>query len=263
MEHHDALRLRFVQEGGNWKQSFAEPTDEVPFTIVDLSEVPVAEQTKKIEEIADKAQRSLDLANGPLLRAVYMNLGDDQGGRLLIVIHHLVVDGVSWRILLEDLQQAYMQIKEGKKVRLPLKSTSYKYWSERLQEYAYSTTLVEEADYWLKQLSIEVPTLPKDFPAGQNKEKTTTSVTVSLSEEETQVLLQKLPSLYKTQINDVLLTALAEAVHDWIGERTLLVNMEGHGREDLFEDVDLTRTVGWFTSMYPVLLDTRGSSSPL
>ncbi|MGF9909648.1 non-ribosomal peptide synthase/polyketide synthase [Brevibacillus porteri] len=259
--HHDALRLRFYHQDGKWKQINEEWTDIIPFTLEELGHLPYEEQVKRIGEISEEAQASLHLSEGPLLRAVYFNLGSEQEGRLLIVIHHLAVDGVSWRIITEDLNKASTQLLQGKQVQLPPKTSSYKYWAEKLKEYAQSDSLREEADYWLSSLDTEVNALPKDYENGKNRELTAKMVSVALTQEETKVLLQELPSIYQTQINDVLLTALAEAIFVWTGNQTSLVHLEGHGREELFDDVDLSRTLGWFTSMYTILLDTRGTTS--
>ncbi|HBZ82358.1 non-ribosomal peptide synthase/polyketide synthase [Brevibacillus parabrevis] len=259
--HHDALRLRFYHQNGAWKQAGAEWTDIIPFYVVELGDLPANQQVEQIEKLSGEAQASLHLADGPLLRAVYFDMGAGQEGRLLIVIHHLAVDGVSWRIITEDLNKACNQLLQGKQVQLPPKTSSYKYWAEKLVEYAASDSLTEEADYWLSRLDTEVAALPKDYEHGQNRELAARTVSVALTQEETKVLLQELPAVYQTQINDVLLTALAEAVFVWTGNQTTLVHLEGHGREDIFDDVDLSRTVGWFTSMYTILLDTRGTSS--
>ncbi|WJQ84451.1 linear gramicidin non-ribosomal peptide synthetase LgrC [Brevibacillus brevis] len=259
--HHDALRLRFYHQDGKWKQIHEEWTDIIPFTVEELGHLPHEEQVKRIGEISEEAQASLHLSEGPLLRAVYFDLGSEQEGRLLIVIHHLAVDGVSWRIITEDLNKASTQLLQGKQVQLPPKTSSYKYWAEKLTEYAQSDSLREEADYWLSSLDTEVNALPKDYENGKNRELTAKMVSVALTQEETKVLLQELPSIYQTQINDVLLTALAEAIFVWTGNQTSLVHLEGHGREELFDDVDLSRTLGWFTSMYTILLDTRKTTS--
>ncbi|TGV15646.1 non-ribosomal peptide synthetase, partial [Mesorhizobium sp. M00.F.Ca.ET.186.01.1.1] len=253
--HHDALRLRFYHQNGAWKQTGAEWTAIIPFYVVELGDLPANQQVEQIEKLSGEAQASLHLADGPLLRAVYFDMGAGQEGRLLIVIHHLAVDGVSWRIITEDLNKACNQLLQGKQVQLPPKTSSYKYWAEKLVEYAASDSLTEEADYWLSRLDTEEAVLPKDYEHGQNRELSARTVSVALTQEETKVLLQELPAVYQTQINDVLLTALAEAVFVWTGNQTTLVHLEGHGREDIFDDVDLSRTVGWFTSMYPVQLD--------
>ncbi|NEQ20420.1 MAG: amino acid adenylation domain-containing protein [Microcoleus sp. SIO2G3] len=260
LEHHDALRLRFVPQESGWQQVNAHPDGVMPFTYVDLSAVPETEQESTLSAIATDLQTTLDLSSGRVLRIALFNLGTSQ--RLLLVIHHLVVDGVSWRILLEDLQTAYQQLSQGQAIQLPPKTTSFKHWAERLTEYAQSEALQQELDYWLTQSRRQIALLPVDFPGGDNTVAHSNTISISLSQEETQALLQDVPAAYQTQINDVLLTALVQAVKQWTEESLLLVDLEGHGREEIFEDVDLSRTVGWFTTLFPVLLDIGAASSP-
>ena len=261
LAHHDALRLRYTFADGQWKQTYADVDSEVPLQVEDLSMSPPAQQARKIEKLAQQAQASLDLQNGPLLKAVYFDLGYDRPGRLLMVIHHLAVDGVSWRILIEDLQTAYGQAEKGNKIQLPPKTTSYKAWAEKLHKYASSERMLVDQDYWLKAADeLAGHPLPVHDWA-ENTEANGRMLTIHLEEEETDALLQKVPSRYRVQINDILLTALALAYGKWTGESALLVNLEGHGREELFEDVDLSRTIGWFTSMYPLLIQLEPNTS--
>ncbi len=263
LEHHDALRLRFTSEQSTWRQVNRGMGGTVPFALMDLSTLPESEQSPAIEAAAARTQASLDLSEGPLMRVVMFELGEGRPARLLIVIHHLAVDGVSWRILLEDLQMAYDQISRGEAVSLPLKTTSYKRWAERLAEYAQSPEIQEESNYWLDDARSHVEPLPRDFPDGINSIASGRDVTIWLGAEDTRTLLQEVPAIYQTQINDVLLMALAQSFGKWTGAQLLLVDLEGHGREEIVGDVDLSRTVGWFTSIYPLLLDLRGIQSPL
>jgi amino acid adenylation domain-containing protein/non-ribosomal peptide synthase protein (TIGR01720 family) len=253
--HHDALRLRFVQQDGKWQQYNSDVWDEVSLAIADLSHLPQTEQLKAIADKAEAAQRTLNLADGSLMRVVLFQLGNSPG-RLLIVIHHTAVDGISWRILLEDLSNAYKQLEVGKSIQLPAKTTSFKDWVTRLQDYARSQKLRSELDYWLDSMRFPTASLPLDYTADAQDNTVAFSQILStyLSVEQTRALLQDVPSAYNTQINDVLLTALVQTFTRWTGSHSLLIDLEGHGREDLFEDVDLSRTVGWFTSIFPVLL---------
>ncbi|MEH1899089.1 MAG: condensation domain-containing protein [Nostoc sp.] len=261
--HHDALRLRFVQQGGQWQQYNSDVDDDLSLGIADLSSLPQAEQLRAIAARADEAQRTLNLANGPLMRVILFNLGNPPG-RLLIVIHHLAVDGISWRILLEDLSTAYKQLNSGNKIQLPAKTTSFKDWAIRLQDYAGSQGLHSELDYWLHSKLFAVTPLPLDYSAvaSENTVGSSRIVSVSLSGKQTQALLQDVPGAYNTKINDVLLTALVQSFAGWTGDDSLLIELEGHGREDLFEDIDLSRTVGWFTSIFPVYLKLGGLHHP-
>ncbi|MEW6736735.1 MAG: condensation domain-containing protein, partial [Acidobacteriota bacterium] len=256
--HHDALRLRFVQSESGWQQFYAEPINEIPLLTVDLSAMSEQQKGIVIEETAAQLQASLDFTNGPLLRVAFFNMGIDQPGRLLIIIHHLAVDGVSWRILLEDLQLAYDQLSMGEEIILPSKTTSYKSWATRLNEYADSPVLQQELDYWLK-LSCRaqelVSSLPTDYSLGPNSRGSACTISFSLSAAETTVLLQEVPEVYHTQVNDLLLTALVLTLSQWSGKTLQLISLEGHGREEIFEGVDTSRTVGWFTTLFPVLLE--------
>lgn len=254
--HHDALRLRFSSSETGWQQVHAGPDLDIPLASIDL---PLDSHQEAVETKAIELQASLNLSSGPLMRAILFNLGQTQ--RLLIVIHHLVVDIVSWRILIEDLQTAYQQLQRGEAMKLPPKTTSFKQWAEQLQLYAQTPDLLKDSSYW-QTLSSPVSHIPVDYPAGANTVGSARSVSVRLSTSETQTLLQDVPAVYRTQIDDVLLTALVQAFAGWTGLSSLLVDLEGSGREVQFEGVDLSRTVGWFTTIYPVLLSLETADNP-
>ncbi|MGH7998033.1 MAG: amino acid adenylation domain-containing protein [Brasilonema sp.] len=260
LKHHDVLRLRYNLQESSWQQVNADFDEIVPLTLLNLSTVSEIEQKSTISTAAAELHSSLNLSSGPLLRIALFDLGTTKSQRLLIIIHHLVVDGVSWRVLLEDLQTAYKQLSQGEAIALPPKTTSFKHWAERLQEYAQSQALHQELDYWLTEVPRQIVQLPVDFPSADNTVALANIISVALSQQETQALLQEVSAVYQTQINDVLLIALVQAVEQWTGARSLLVNLEGHGREEIFDDVDLSRTMGWFSTIFPVFLDIRESS---
>jgi amino acid adenylation domain-containing protein/non-ribosomal peptide synthase protein (TIGR01720 family) len=262
MQHHDVLRLRLVADKNDWRQSIAGDDGSAPFEELDLSSLSETEQSAAIATKATKLQTSLNLSEGPLLRTVFFGLGDHKPGRFLIVLHHLAVDGVSWRILLEDMETAYRQAAKGNEIELPPKTTAFKTWAERLTEYARTDEPRLELEYWLAMAAREADHLPTDFSAGDNVVGSERSVLIALTPEETSAVLQDVPHAYRTRVNEVLLTALAQAVELWSGSRLLLVDIEGHGREDLFEDVDLSRTVGWFTTVFPVALELPRAADP-
>ncbi|MNW26219.1 Linear gramicidin synthase subunit D [compost metagenome] len=255
LAHHDALRLTFTRAETGWEQTNGDLPEQLPFEVLDLSDLQPEEQQVAIESAAAEIQAGFKITEGVLLRAVYMNLGLERYGRLLLVIHHLGVDGVSWRILIEDLHAAAGQLLEGKAVQLPEKTTAFRDWAGKLSEYAASDVLRNEADYWLAQAGKRTGQLPSDFRQGPNTIESSRDHVTFLTPTETRVLLQDVPLAYRTQINDVLLTALLRAMTRWTGQQRLLLHLEGHGREDMFEEVDLSRTVGWFTSMFPVVLE--------
>jgi amino acid adenylation domain-containing protein/non-ribosomal peptide synthase protein (TIGR01720 family) len=262
LEHHDSLRLRFVETPSGWRQHIAAPGGDAPLRVVDLSELHTAERGIAFEYAAAGAQASLDLTNGPIIRAVLFRMGCDAPGRLLMIVHHLGVDAVSWRILMEDFEAAYMQLRRGARAELPGKTTSFKRWAERLNEFAGSDAVRGEADYWLNEIGGGVDRLPVDFRDGANLEESASTVSCSLGEWQTRRLLRDVPEVYHTQINDALLAALAEAFARWTGRGPLLVEMEGHGREEIIEGVDLSRTAGWFTTAFPVKLAPGASFKP-
>ena len=250
---HDALRLRFQQRDGTWQADHAEPSDQDLLQTIDLSRLDAPQQTAAIEQYGERLQAGLDLSTGPLLRAIYFQLGE-QPGRLMLVCHHLIVDGVSWRVLLEDLQTVYTQLMQGQAPRLGAKSSSWKQWSHRLQEYAGSAALQEERAFWQRQEASAAAPLDVDFPQGDATLASDASATAELSVESTNALLTRVPAAYRTQINDVLLASLACALGDWTAQPCMTIDLEGHGREDLFADLDTSRTIGWFTSTYPLQL---------
>ncbi len=261
IEHHDALRLRFDLHDGQWRQHNApcdsKPSEDLLWT-VDLQEVAQDQLASVISQHATEAQSSLNVGAGPLLRAVYFDLGAEQPARLLMVVHHLAVDIVSWRILLEDLLAAYYQLGGASKAELPLKTTSYQAWAQRLKEYAQSPQVSQEADFWL-QAAAGVKPLPVEW-SGANTFASLQETVVTLDPALTARLLKETPQAAGAQVNDVLLAALGKTFADWTGESRMLVNLESHGREDLFKDLDLSRTVGWFVSLYPVTIETPNAS---
>ncbi|SFJ64582.1 amino acid adenylation domain-containing protein [Thermoflavimicrobium dichotomicum] len=251
--HHDALRLRYKRQGETWHQYLAEPEEGVPFVYHDLRNLNASLQKERIEQIANQVQASLDFINGPVFQVVYFDLGEQEPDRLLFVAHHLVVDGVSWRILLEDFQTVYEQLSQFQTVRLPAKTTSYKEWAEQLRRYAQTEEVKAELAYW-QAAPQEISEIPVDFHEGANTEGSAEYIHVALTPAETQALLKQVPAIYRTQVQEVLLTALVRSLASWTRQSTVWIDLEGHGREEIVEGVDLSRTVGWFTSVYPVCL---------
>ncbi|HEV2148046.1 MAG TPA: amino acid adenylation domain-containing protein, partial [Longimicrobiaceae bacterium] len=259
LEHHDALRARFAPAGEGWRQEIAAAADGVPVVRLDLAGLPEAEQGGALERAAAELQAALRLERGPLLRAALFERGEGRTQRVLLVVHHLVMDGVSWRVLMEDLEAACDALSRGVRPALPPRTTSWRHWAERLAAHADAPEVRAQAGFWTAAVRDLPPPLPLDFRRGPNLEGTVESVAVSLDPEETRALLQEVPPVYRTRVDEVLLAALARAFASWTGDARLRVELEGHGREELFPDVDLSRTVGWFTTQYPVLLDLRGA----
>ncbi len=272
--HHDALRLRFVGGDGGTGEvrqiHAAAGSGEAPLASVDLAALPAARRPAAMERAAAALQGSLRLAAGPLLRAACFELGAGEPQRLLVIVHHLVVDGVSWQPLLEDLGVAYGQLARGEAPRLPAKTSSFKAWAERLRQHAGSPAVAAELETWLAVVPAELAPLPRDRQDGGNREAMRRTVRVELPAAATRALLRRQrpgsPGGPGAQggaaIEAALLGALALAFRSWTGQPGLLVDLEGHGREDLFDDLGLWRTVGWFTTEYPVRLRLDAGDGP-
>ena len=247
VQHHDGLRLRFEQRDGLWTQHYAEAQADQP-----LLWQREASSDAEAEALCDEAQRSLDLSRGPLLRGLHLRQAG-KADRLLLAIHHLVVDGVSWRILLEDLLAAYRQLEAGQAVRLQSKSVSYKQWTEALRDWTQSAAAQSELAAWQERLAGDALLLPRELDGQSANHGDKREVRLNLEAAETKRLLQA-PARLGVRIDALLLTALTRALCRWSGQAGLRVNLEGHGREALAGELDLSRTVGWFTSLYPLQL---------
>ncbi|MDQ1354076.1 MAG: hypothetical protein QG657_4385, partial [Acidobacteriota bacterium] len=255
--HHDALRMTYETDWENRKVIQIDHGANYPLS---LEEYEINGPTDNLELLAEKMQASIDLGKGPLMKLGLFHLND--GDRLLIVIHHLVIDGVSWRILFEDIETLYGQYRRGQKLVLPPKTDSFKLWSEKLSAFANSKTFLKEKTYWQKIESAEPLPLPKDFEVHDNYIKDTGSVSFTLEEAETERLLTKINKAFGTEINDILLTALGISIKRTFGQDLLAIALEGHGREEILEGIDISRTVGWFTGLFPVLMDISDAGDP-
>ncbi|NMK49941.1 non-ribosomal peptide synthetase, partial [Achromobacter sp. Bel] len=258
--HHDSLRLRFYEACQGWTQRYAE--DEAP---ADLLWTAHAADTDDLAARCDDAQRSLTLSQGPLLRALAVRMGDGTD-RLLLAIHHLAVDGVSWRILLEDLQSAYQAARQGGRAQLPAKTAHYGEWTRHVAGLPAGIDAAER-EYWQcvarDATAGAGPAWLTDAMDQPGREGEREQLGFSLDPATTQALLRQAPLAYRTQINDLLLTALAQALTEQSGadaSARIRIDIEGHGREAGPDAPDIARTVGWFTTLYPVALDARGES---
>ena len=250
--HHDALRLRFERDDGGWQQSYAGPAAGRPGLAVDLAALPPERRDGALSAVAGRLQAGFDLASGALLRAVLFELG---GGcqRLFLVAHHLVVDGVSWRILVDDLQSTIGAVRRGEPLALPPKSASYRDYSAALQRTAALPATTEEAAYWLGEDRLQIEPPPVDGADGPAREGDARTVRRRLDAATTRALLNEAPAAYRASIEELMLTAFAAALASCWSRRRLLVDVERHGRD--VDGLDLSRTVGWFTVVVPMLLE--------
>lgn len=255
MTQHDGLRARFSQDAGGWSQDFAAPgTLQVPIGRAMIDTDSQACLDDFLHSALPDMQDQIDLSSGPLLRGMIIDVSDSEQPFLLLVCHHLAVDAVSWWVLAEDLEQAYVGLAAGAPVRLGPKTTSLRHWAQALGRYAESGPAIETLALWETPPPQGSLALPRDEGlSGHNDQDTTDSYTLTIDAGVTRSLMTDAVSMWRVQPQDLLLTALAEVITEWSGCSDVLVDLEHHGRETISDEVDLLRTVGWFTSVYPVL----------
>jgi non-ribosomal peptide synthase protein (TIGR01720 family) len=259
IDHHDALRLRGRWHEGQWHQEIGQTGEAVQMGELDLSHIASVEQERAIEDIALRLQEQLDLERGPICRCMFFSATSASRPRLLMVVHHFAVDAVSWRILLEDLQHACGNIHGQRKAVMPPKTSSFRTWTERLTQYADAPSVRDEIAYWMAMNTADSGRIPRDFTGGHNLSGSARTIRRHLTCEDTQALIQQVSVNCHLRPNEILLCALARVITRWTGRHYARIDVESHGREPLFDDVDLSRTVGWFTSVFPTVL--RGMPS--
>ncbi|KAF6626198.1 amino acid adenylation domain-containing protein, partial [Paenibacillus sp. EKM208P] len=259
LAHHDYLRTVLKQSNESIKAWNRKISSEnlYSLTVYDLDDCIDLPGT--IERLANQTQGALNLNHGPLINVAIFKTSS--GDHLLISVHHFIIDMVSWRILLEDFSTVYKQVRNHKEIKLPNKTSSFQDWASSLLQYAQSEKLIEEKKYWNKIFERNYNQLPKDFKENKGTVTTSETVTVSLSSKDTKALLKNSHQTYNTEINDLLLVALGMSVKKWANINDIIINLEGHGREQLFNHLNITRTVGWFTTQYPVVLNMEESSN--
>lgn len=259
-ETHQAFRLRFRQTENGWTQQLADDSNGLIFDIVNLTDISKPELSERLQVVATQFQAKLNLESGPLFRAVYFQTDENTSDKLLLIIHHLIVDGVSWRVILNDLAIACDALQKGQEISLSANSVGFPQWTHHLHTLRKNSHWEKEVDFWKTQ---QVPNtaLPLDFPKGiaDNKESSATQIECNFSKDETDSLLYELPRTRKLRIQEVLLTTLLDVVTEWTGESKLLIALESHGRENDFTAIDVSDAVGWFTSLFPCKLEkTKG-----
>ncbi len=255
LRHHDALRLSFRRTSTAWEQRNGSIEEVSPlFTVVEVPNVSADQQASFIHQTTADVQASLQIEEGKVAAMVFFAVPNG-APELLVAIHHLAVDGVSWRTLVEDIKTAYAQLSESSMICFAPKTTSFRTWSGALSEYAQSAALKAELEHWLK-IPARHPPLPRDVDGGRNDVASARTHTVTFGEEQTRALLQKAPAALGVALDQVLVAALARALSEWSGEGSVLIELEGHGREEVVAGVDISRTVGWFTTRFPVWLSS-------
>jgi non-ribosomal peptide synthase protein (TIGR01720 family) len=267
INHHDALRLRLKQSKEKiWELEVAPSNINMAgscFRRIDVLGWDAEALDACVAEEAAAAETLLAPEAGVMMQTVWFDAGSEEAGRLLVVIHHLAIDGVSWRILIPDLITAWEAIANGRRPELTRKGTSFRRWAEQLSVHARETVREKELPFWTEMLSQPVPPLIlRSQPQAEgDKAGAKNHFTITLPTGITELLLTSVPAAFYGRINDVLLTAFVLAAVVWRRRRwqnessAVLLDLEGHGREEIFEGIDLSHTVGWFTSLFPICLD--------
>jgi amino acid adenylation domain-containing protein/non-ribosomal peptide synthase protein (TIGR01720 family) len=256
MLYHDNLRVRTVGEGKAMGLTIDPPGAPINMLRVDLSALPADQQERTMARAVRALVISCRMSEGNLVRTVLFDFEPGKVRYLHLTSQYMSADINSWPIMLDDLDAAYRQLEAGAAIEVPRKTTSAQQWAERLAERAKPGGMPQqELDYWLAQAPLNPPRFPMDHEKGPNDWISARFEPVPFDLEETQILLQKVPRFLGVQIDAVLVAAVLSAFESWIGSRSLPILLLGHGREALYDDMDLTRTTGWFNTIYPVLLD--------
>jgi len=260
LAQHDNLRVRLAETPGadGVPRMVTDPeppeTGGVELHRIDLAGLDEAEQQVRIRDTVFDLTRSFDLTGGPLFKGAYLDRGPGREKLVFLITHFFAADIGSWHTLLDDFDTYYRALAAGETPTRQPKTTAAKQWAERLAERAASEAMREELPFWLSDERRRATALPKDHPEGANEFRSARSVQSRFTVEETRALLIDIPRKYKVQIDGLLLTAMLHGFRGWTGGETFLVDLLGHGREALYDDTDLTRTVGWLNTIFPVAL---------
>ncbi|HLX41139.1 MAG TPA: condensation domain-containing protein, partial [Ktedonobacteraceae bacterium] len=257
--YHDALRLHLAPENTDLPLYTAAPFADLPFLRVNLSRLTDEEEWDAVFGTLRTLQMSLNMHVGPLFKVVLFERGAAQPADVLLLGHYLLADIESWQVLLGDLVAGYRQLSERGSISYPAKPTSFQQWAKRLNEYAQSPAAAQELSYWLAEVQRGTASLPRDYSGGVNTIDSSETVELDLSVEETNILMHEVLKYYDAQMDAVLMMAIAWAFGQWIGKRSLLARLFSHGREPLFEDMDVSRTVGSFATDFPVHIDVSSA----
>ncbi|TES55745.1 amino acid adenylation domain-containing protein [Halalkalibacterium halodurans] len=254
VDHHEALKYRYHQKDGQWIQQVTDRGKTYAIDVIKLNDNSTTRQIQVKEEIL-RVQTSLNIENGPIMKVLYLEHTNTSLCRLFITIHHLVVDSVSWRILLEDLLRLYRQALQSKQLDIPERTSSFKDWSYTLSTYAQQHISHDEQEYWEKKASIEYK-LPVDFRNDSNNtEGSLDKITLTFTREETESLTRTLHTTLGAKAHEILIAALMISLQQWSDTRQIKIDIEGHGRENIDPTINLSKTVGWFTTLFPVTVN--------
>ncbi|TCS97013.1 non-ribosomal peptide synthetase [Hazenella coriacea] len=254
VSHHDSFRLNYNDKTDTLYFNAENLTKKVEMETFDLSDVSASEQQSQIAKMGEMLKSSFDIRNDVLIKACLFHLRD-HSFKLLLTAHHLAVDGVSWRIILEDLNHIYEQLHKSENVSLLPKTNSIQDWAHELEQFSQR---IDEKDrqYWKHVYEHRMESL-NDFDLGTDEMEHCESFVQTLTEEQTEQLLLKANDAYRTKPDELMIIALALLMKDYTQKDDIVIEVEGHGREEITEYIDVSRTVGWFTSLYPIQLTVQ------
>lgn len=249
-DHHDSLRLRYSRVNGIWQQTYADAT--TTLQVANILGARPEQVNDRITEACNQYQRGLHIETGPIFCPVLILMPDtDAHNRLFMCIHHLAVDGVSWRIIIDDLKEILVH---EEVVDLGKKGTSYRAFAEALADFAKGEVAMQQFPFWKAQLANQQP-LPVDKKGDASLWGDVKDCRAVLSKNLTQKLLTEVNGAFNTTANDMLLAAFLFTIKNWSGNNWLTIGMEGHGREDIGPNLETGNTVGWFTNIYPLSIE--------
>lgn len=253
---HDALRLCFEWKEEEWRASIKDKAENTPIRFIDISNSLETEKKKIIEENINLVSTSFDLSKGELFQCLYFYCGK-QRDQFILIAHHLIIDNVSWQILSEELSTMILQTDKTNEFDLGPTTITFREWGKRLKKLVTENKLEEDYNYWINaKEGIERTPFPLDFLDVKFPiiEDDISNIGFELEVSETDSILKEVSTSFGVKVNEILLTALLMATNSWKGIDSLCVEMEGHGREPIFSDIDFFNSVGWFTTVFPVFL---------
>lgn len=253
--YHDALRTSYYIQDGKVVGEIMDEKYPLNYKVINIDDSKLDKVL--VNSVLESMQKSVNLEAGPMMNIVIFRTKEID--YLYIFIHHLAVDTVSWGIILNDIETLYNQYLNNESYKLANKTSSIKEWSEEIYQYSNSSEFLQEKEYWKKVQNRKLKDFPYDFNCNSNIVKDSKVIEFSLSEEETTTLIKQANTVLKCDIVDILLSTLATSLYRVSGNKENSIMFEGHGREELFDDINLQRTVGWFTSTFPIILETDES----
>ncbi|WP_046213627.1 non-ribosomal peptide synthetase [Paenibacillus wulumuqiensis] len=256
---HDAMRLQFHYTAEGMRQSYRQH-GAIPLHIVD--QPAGCSISEFMQDTGAFHQQSLNLSDC-LITAVLMRNTEHKQQHLLLVVHHLLTDWVTGGIIAEDLNQFVEEALEDRENRLPSFSLSFKSWIDYLSRHTLQQPVQQDLPYWQMTEHSQrlVPSVPLDRPDGINLKGTVKHVTIALTMEQTNDLIRISHYHLNSDVKTVLLSTVLYAIRAWSGMESIALDMASHGRHDLWEEVDITRTAGWLTSVYPLVLQSKGQQT--